>query len=105
MSWIKEKVLKWLLDDVIKKLIKWLDGKKVVIGAINLILWVALYAVPAFTPEYNWITVYATMIRDALLAGGINLDSELFNAGVSFTIVGLVDKVRKLIKDYKDERK
>ncbi len=75
-----------------------LDGKKTTIGAISLLLWVAIYAIPAFTPEYNWITIYATQIRDFLQANGVLLDNSLFNVGAGFTVVGLLDKVRKLSK-------
>lgn len=82
----------------ITKPVKFIDGKKTVIGATSLLLWVCIYAVPAFTPQYSWVTVIATQVRDLLQASGINLDSELFNAGVGFTVLGLADKVRKLIK-------
>lgn len=79
-------------------MITWLNGKKTTIGAISFLLWIAIYAMPAFTPDYNFITVYATNLRDILQASGINLDNELFNAGAGFTVVGLIDKVRKLFK-------
>lgn len=80
------------------KVAEFLNGKKTAIGAVNLLLWVAIYAIPAFTPEYNFITVYATQVRDYLIAAGIELDNSLFNTGVGFTVVGLVDKIRKLYK-------
>lgn len=80
------------------KVAEFLNGKKTAIGAVNLLLWVAIYAIPAFTPEYNSITVYATQVRDYLIAAGIELDNSLFNTGVGFTVVGLVDKIRKLYK-------
>jgi hypothetical protein len=73
-----------------------LNGRKTTIGAISFGLWIAIYAMPAFTPNYNWITVYATQLRDLLQACGVDLDRELFNIGAGFTVVGLVDKVRKL---------
>ena len=98
MSWFKDKIEGLVLSRIVGKIVKWLDGKKTAVGALNLLLWVAIYAVPAFTPDYNWITEYATKIRDLLLAGGINLDADLFNVGVSFTVVGLADKFRKLYK-------
>ncbi len=75
-----------------------LNGKKTVIGAISLLLWVTIYAIPAFTPNYNWITVYATQVRDFLQASGIQIDNSLFNVGAGFTVVGLIDKIRKLFK-------
>lgn len=104
MSWIKDKLEAFLLGRVVERIVKWLDGKKTAIGALNMVLWIAIYAIPAFTPDYNWITEAATKIRDALQAGGINLDNDLFNVGVSFTVVGLMDKFRKLYKGYKDDK-
>lgn len=98
---------RWLkgifLNRLVLRIAKALEGKKTVIGAINLLLWIAIYAVPAFTPDYNWITVAATQIRDALIAAGINLDNELFNTGVGFTVVGLFDKIRQLLNKDKNE--
>jgi hypothetical protein len=98
-NWIKKYVVGLFLG----RLIKLLDGKKTVIGALSLLLWVAIYAIPAFTPEYNFIVTYAQAIRDYLLASGISLDNDLFNTGIGFTVVGLADKVRKLIKTYKEK--
>lgn len=98
MKWIEEKIKGIVLNRVVVKVAAWLEGKKTVIGAINMLLWIAIYAIPAFTPQYNFITVYATMIRDALQSAGIDLDNELFNAGVGFTVVGLIDKIRKLFR-------
>lgn len=99
MSWISDLVQKYAVKSVLAKVANWLNGKKTAIGAVNLLLWVALYAIPAFTPQYNWITVIATQIRDGLNAAGLNLDNQLFNAGVGFTVVGLVDKIWKLFKE------
>ncbi len=105
MTWIQRKLEGIALSRILKKLVDYLDGKKTVVGALSLLLWVAIYALPAFTPNYNWITVIATQIRDTLQASGVQLDNSLFNAGVGFTVLGLVDKVRKLITKEKDERK
>lgn len=97
-SWFEDKLKGIVVNRVTKKIVSWLDGKKTTIGAINLLLWVAIFAIPAFTPQYNFITLYATQIRDLLIDSGFNIDNELFNTGVGFTILGLVDKIRKLIK-------
>lgn len=102
MTWIQRKLEGIFLSRAISGLVKYLDGKKTLVGAASLLLWVCIYAVPAFTPNYSWITVLATQIRDGLLAAGIQLDNSLFNAGLGFTVVGLVDKVRKLIKENKE---
>jgi hypothetical protein len=98
MSWLEDKVRGVVLNRVVLKIAAYLKGKKTAIGALSFLLWVVIYAMPAFTPNYNWIIVYATMFRDALQAAGINLDNQLFNAGVGFTVVGLIDKVRTLFK-------
>ena len=105
MTWIARKFESIVLKRVVFKVADFLDGKKTTIGALSLVLWVVIYAIPAFTPEYNFLTVYAVFIRDSLQANGIQLDNDLFNTGVGFTVVGLLDKVRKLYKEYKDERK
>lgn len=100
--WIDRKIEGWIMKTILgriaAKLAVYLEGKKTVIGAINLVLWILIYAMPAFTPNYNWLTAYATQFRDLLIAAGVNLDNELFNVGVSFTVVGLVDKLRRLNK-------
>lgn len=98
MSFIEDKIKKIVVNRLTVRLVEYLKGKKTVIGAVSFLLWVAIYAMPAFTPQYNFITQYAVMIRDAMQAAGIDLDNELFNAGVGFTLVGLVDKVRRLFK-------
>lgn len=99
---IKTKIENWVkgifINRATVKIAEYLNGKKVLIGAVNLLLWITIYAIPAFTPQYNFITLYAVQIRDALQAAGLNLDNELFNAGVGFTVLGLADKIRKLFK-------
>lgn len=98
MSFIEDKIKKLVINRVVIKVVEYLKGKKTAIGAVSFLLWVAIYAMPAFTPQYNFITQYAVVIRDAMQAAGIDLDNELFNAGVGFTLVGLVDKIRRLFK-------
>ncbi len=102
---IKDRITKWVLSRYITKVKDYLEGKKTIIGAINLLLWVAIYAIPAFTPQLNWITSIATQIRDILQSSGINLDNELFNVGVGFTVVGLADKLKRLFGEDKNEQR
>lgn len=104
MSWIKEKIEGFLITRVVARIAGAISGKKTIVGAISLLLWVAIYAIPAFTPEYNWIVVYATQLRDLLLTHGVVLDNSLFNAGVGFTVVGLADKARKIYLEYKKDK-
>ena len=79
------------------------DGKKVTIGASSFLFWVVFYAMPAFSPQYNWITAYATEVRDFLIANGIQLDNASFNVGVFATVIGLLDKFRKAKEAKKNE--
>lgn len=88
--------IKELILNKLKGLVMMFNGKKTTLGATSLILWVTIYAMPAFTPDYNWITVEATRVRDALQVLGFNIDNELFNVGAGLTVVGLIDKIRKL---------
>lgn len=83
---------------LLKKLWNKFDNKKSAIGATSFLLWVAIYAMPAFGPDYNWIVQYGTQLRDFLLAHGIVLDNTLFNVGTGATLIGLLDKFRKTIK-------
>lgn len=105
MSWVKDKLQKYVLGALIAKVVTYLKGKKTAIGALSFLLWITIYAMPAFGPNYNWVTVLATQVRDALQAGGINLDNELFNAGVGFTVVGLIDKAKNWYKGKQDGNK
>lgn len=98
MSFVQDWINKIVIGRVVKKLVEYLQGKKTAIGAVSFLLWIAIYAMPAFTPQYNFITVYATQLRDALQASGIVLDNSLFNAGVGFTLIGLIDKIRRYFK-------
>lgn len=95
MSWISDQVEKLAINKIVVKIANYLNGKKTAIGAVNFLLWVAIYAMPAFGPQYNWLTKDATILRDMLMSNGLNLDNELFNAGVGFTVVGLAHKVLK----------
>lgn len=98
---IKNYFLQIFLTRYLVKLKTFLKGKKTAIGALSFLLWVAIYAIPAFTPQYNWIVVYATQLRDLLQSAGIDLDNELFNSGVGFTVVGLLDKLMSYFKKEK----
>lgn len=98
MSWIENKIKGLVINRIVKKVVTWLDGKKTIIGLINIALWAVIYAVPVVAPQHIWVVAIAQHIKDALESGGIVLDGALFNAGLGFTVVGLIDKIRKLIK-------
>ena len=95
---IKDKIRNWLFGKYLVQVQEYLKGKKTLIGAISLLLWVCIYAIPAFTPQYSFLTVAATQIRDALTSSGIVLDNSLFNTGVGFTVVGLIGKIISFFK-------
>lgn len=99
---IKDRIRNWLFGKYLVQIQEYLKGKKTLIGAISLLLWVCIYAVPAFTPQYSFLTVAATQIRDALNSSGIVLDNSLFNTGVGFTVIGLLGKIMDLFKKEKD---
>lgn len=84
---------------IIKSVWDLFDGKKTAIGATSFLFWVFIYALPAFHPEYSWVTQYGTQIRDFLMAHGIVLDDAAFNTGTFASILGLLDKFRKAKKD------
>lgn len=83
--------------NIFKKVWGVFDGKKTAIGGVSWLLWVAIYAMPAFGPNYNWITQYGTQIRDFLLANGVQLDNITFNTATVMSILGLLDKFRKSV--------
>lgn len=99
---IQDKIKKYVLNIFLARYLvqvkDYLKGKKTVTGAISLLLWVCIYAIPAFTPEYNWLTVLATQVRDTLQSSGIELDNTLFNTGLGFTVIGLIDKAISYFK-------
>lgn len=80
--------------NIVQPIWKKLDGKKTAIGATSFLLWVSIYAMPAFG-DYNGLVKAGTMIRDFLIANGIELDNTAFNTGTIMSILGLLDKYRK----------
>jgi len=98
MSWLKDKITSLVVDNLVGKVAAWLTGKKTIIGAISLLLWAVIYASPIVFPQYGWIVPLATHVRDALQSAGVNLDTSLFSTGVGFTVVGLIDKLRRMFK-------
>jgi len=89
---LKDTVLGWLLPT---NLITWLNGKKTLLGIISLAIWALLYAIPGIctTTTCTMLTGVAGQIKDILASAGVSLDTSLFDAGTSLTLVGLIDKV------------
>lgn len=102
MSWYKKLMMLLNFKDYADKLIKLLKGKKTVIGAISMLLWLVVYGVPVFFPQYSFLVEIALKIQAFLLSYGIELDSELLGAGAGITVIGLLDKLRRMFSDGKN---
>lgn len=92
------RIIEWLLEN---RLVKWLDGKKTILGAIQLVLWVLIYGVPVVAPQYAYIAELGLWIQGLLQSAGLDIGGELLGAGTGLTIIGLLDKIRKMYRDYK----
>jgi len=87
---LKNKILSWLIPS---KWIHWLNGKKRILGAIQLGLWVLIYAIPRVKPEWTFIAAAGIQIQGFLMNLGLDMGNELLTGGVGFTAVGLIDWV------------
>lgn len=87
---IRETIASWLVPSA---WIDWLNGRKRILGAVCLVLWVAIYAVPAMcvTDVCSTIAVIGAKARDLLMSMGLDLDSALLTTGGALTVVGLAD--------------
>lgn len=94
-----QRVRFWVLELVLKPVVDWARGKKTVLGAISLLLWVAIYAIPAVKPELAYVADAGKLVKEFLEGAGLSLDKELLGAGLGLTVVGLVDKVRRYLKE------
>lgn len=101
-SWLsKIKVLlniKGLADGLIEKL----KGKKTLLGLIALVLWFLIYGVPIYFPQYVWLADIALKIQAYLQSAGIILDDSLLTGGAGVTVIGLIDKIRRIF--YPDDK-
>lgn len=73
-------------------------------GNICILAWIAIYALPAFSPKYNQLTILGTNIRDFLISQGIFADNISFNMGVLFSIVGLLGNLNYTSKRKRNGR-
>jgi len=87
---MKEKLLAWLVPS---RWVDWLNGRKRLLGMIQLTLWVLIYAIPAMRPEWMWLASIGGKIQVFLNGAGLDLGNELLASGTGFTVVGLVDWV------------
>jgi hypothetical protein len=72
MNWIKKRLANLVGLSFIPKLGEWLNGKKTVLGAIVLVLYV-LEAVPSVFPECSACPQIAVAIQQALEFLGVSL--------------------------------
>lgn len=97
MNAIKRYITGLLLGKWIKPIIASLDGKKTVLGAITLVLWVVIYAIPTLWPDLAYIADWGKQLQELLESQGLVFDKELLGTGLGLTLIGLIDKVRKLL--------
>lgn len=94
---IRETIIKWLIPS---EWIKWLKGRKRLLGLISLALWAVIYAVPQVYPDLAYLAPIALKVQEFLVGLGLQLNQELLVGGAAVTVIGLVDWVVKhLISD------
>ena len=93
-------IMKLILGKWIKPLIKLLDGRKTLLGLIQLILGLAIWVVPqaGFGDSSTMIINLARIIAEFLDSSGIDMGSLLIS-GAGFTLVGVIHKIKKIFGD------
>lgn len=84
------------LKKKLDSLIEWMKGKKMIMGAIPLLLWVLIYAIPVVMPEWTWAAGLGLWLQHWLTQMGIDLNDPLLTVGGGATLIGLLDKIRRL---------
>lgn len=92
-----QKLKFYMLEKALKPVLKWAEGKKSVMGGISLALWVVIYAVPAVRPDLAYLSALGLQAQEFLQSAGLPLDTELLASGVTLTVIGLADKVRRYL--------
>lgn len=105
-SKIKSVLVNFFLTRMLGDLIKWIyratEGKKTLLGFLSLLMWTWIYVVPALCGDACGMAAeFGLKVRDMLVGAGVSLDSELLNTGIGLTLVGLLDKIRKMFKEKK----
>lgn len=101
MDFIKNKVLGLLVGDWLKAIWKFLDGKKTVLGSIQLLLFVLIWVLPPLFPEFKLVGEYARKIVEFINSQGIDMDIVLVEAS-GLTLLGLYHKMVKILKGDKE---
>jgi uncharacterized membrane protein len=94
LNWLKEKLAKLVIPS---SWVAWLNGKKRLLGLIQLALWALIFGLPAIKPEWVFLAAIGTQIQHYMQAFGVNIGSELLASGAGFTIIGLLDWISKHI--------
>jgi hypothetical protein len=85
------------VNDMVSGIVKFLEGKKTWLGMISLVLWAMIYAIPVIHPQWAFVADWARNIQHLLASIGLPLDDGLLTGGMGLTIIGLLDKVRRLL--------
>ena len=87
---LKNRIVGWLVPS---NMIRWLNGRKRILGAIHIVLWAFMYGVPLVcqTAMCKTLATIGMELNQILASAGVNLESYLFEAGAALTVVGLVD--------------
>lgn len=80
---------------------KLMDGKKTLAGALVLAAWFLMYLAPLLFPQHPELVALGFVLRDFLSSLGFGSDEILISGG-GLTVIGLLDKVRKLIEGAKN---
>lgn len=99
MSWLSKIKALLNLKSHADKLIELLKGKKTYIGTISMLIWFFIYGVPVFFPEYAFLAEFALRIQSYLADLGLILDKELLGAGAGITVIGFLDKIRRMLSE------
>ncbi len=94
MGSLKKKALLWLLP---RSIAGWLNGKKTVLGLVQIALWVMIYALPVLAPEWQTAEI-GKLAQEMLLSAGVDAAGALWlllESGLGFVLVGLVHKLLK----------
>jgi hypothetical protein len=89
MGW-KEKVIGWLVPS---NTIRWLNGKKRILGAIHITLWAFIYGVPIVCQSAicKSAATLGMQVHQVLVNAGLNLEGYLFEMGAALTVIGVGD--------------
>ena len=95
VKWIKEIVVGYLLKDFLVFVKDKLEGNKTYLGIVQIVLGILIVVAQA-VPEIQPYTQYLLILVELAQEHGIDLGETLLISGQGFTLVGLIDKIRRL---------